>query len=105
MSDPKKTDIEKLAESIEKRANENESPVTMVSFKDLFTPSFMTNYTQFANFSELLIFGEFKVNSLEEFMGLLDDKFDEFVKKTTQFQTWEEMQSTAVSEYVKTLNK
>ncbi len=104
MSDLKKTDLEDLAESLEKHANENERPVSMVSFKDLFTPSFMAKHTQFANFSELLIFGKFNVNSLEEFMALLDDKFDEFVKQTTQFQSWEEMQSTAVAEYVKTLN-
>ena len=104
MSDLSKSDLESLAENLEKRANENEKPVTMVSFKDLFTPSFMAKHTQFANFSELLICGEFKVNSLEEFMALLDEKFDAFVKQTTQFQTWEEMQSAAVAEYVKSLN-
>lgn len=104
MSDLKDSDLEKVAESIAKQANENEKPVTMVSFKDLFTPPFMAKHTQFSNFNELLVFGEFKVNSLEEFMTLLDDKFDVFIKQTTQFQTWEEMQSTAVAEYVKTLN-
>lgn len=104
MSDLKKSDLESLAEELEKRANENEKPVTMVSFKDLFTPSFMAKYTQFANFSELLIFGEFNVNSLEDFMALIDEKFDAFIKQTTQFQNWEEMQSTAVADYVKTLN-
>lgn len=104
MSDLKKSDLEKLAEDIEKRANEKEKPVTMVSFKDLFTPTFMSKYTQFANFSELLVFGEFNVNSLGDFMALLDDKFDAFIKKTTQFETWEEMQSTAVADYSKSLN-
>ena len=104
MSDLKKSDLENLAESLEKRANDNEKSLNMVSFKDLFTPSFMAEHTQFSNFSELLIVGKFTVNSLEEFMSLLDDKFDAFIKKTTQFQTWEEMQSTAVAEYTKTLN-
>jgi len=104
MSDLKKSDLENLAENLGKHANENENPVTMVSFKDLFTPSFMAKYTQFANFSELLIFGEFNVNSLEDFMALLDDKFDAFVKQTTQFENWEEMQKTAVADYVKKLN-
>lgn len=104
MSDLKKTDVEIIAEELENRSKKNERPVTMVSFKDLFTPSFMSSYTQFANFSELLIVGEFNVNSLEEFMALLDEKFDEFIKRTTQFQSWEEMQSKAVEEYVKTLN-
>ena len=104
MSDLKDSDLENLAETLEKHAKENEQPVTMVSFKDLFTPPFMAKYTQFANFNELLVFGEFKVNSLEEFMALLDDKFDAFVKRTTQFQTWDEMQSKAVADYVESLN-
>lgn len=103
MSDLKKSDLESLAEDLEKRANENEKPVTMVSFKDLFTPSFMAKYTQFANFSELLVFGKFNVNSLEDFMALIDEKFDAFINQTTQFENWEEMQSKAVADYVKTL--
>jgi hypothetical protein len=64
----------------------------------------MAKYTQFANFGELLIFGKFNVNSLEDFMALLDEKFDEFIKQTSQFQNWEEMQATAVADYAKTLN-
>jgi len=75
--------------------------MSMVSFKDLFTPTFMTSYTDFANFSELLVVGKFNVNSLEDFMALLDENFDKFINKTTKFQNWEEMQSTAVADYMK----
>ena len=100
MSDINPSDLEKLAGDLEK-ADKEERSMSMVSFKDLFTPAFMTTYTDFANFSELLIVGKFNVNSLEEFMALLDKEFDKFIKKTTKFQNWEEMQSTAVADYMK----
>ncbi len=99
MSDLNTSDLEKLAENMEK-AEKAEKSMSMVSFKDLFTPAFMTKYTDFANFSELLVVGKFNVNSLEDFMALLDEAFDEFIKKTTKFQSWEEMQSTAVADYM-----
>lgn len=101
MSDINTSDLEHLAENLEKSAEKSEKSMSMVSFKDLFTPSFMTTYTDFANFSELLIVGKFNVNSLEDFMAILDEEFDEFIKKTTKFQNWEEMQSTAVADYLK----
>ncbi len=100
MSDINPSDLEHLAEKMEK-AEKSEKSMSMVSFKDLFTPAFMTTYTDFANFSELLVVGKFNVKSFEEFMALLDEKFDEFIKKTTKFKTWEEMQSTAVANYMK----
>jgi len=100
MSDINKSDLEHLTENLE-NTEKSEKSMSMVSFKDLFTPAFMTTYTDFANFSELLIVGKFNINSLEEFMAILDEKFDKFIKKTTKFQNWEEMQSTAVADYMK----
>lgn len=102
MTDNKKSDLERLTESLEKKADQISSkPLGMVSFTDLFTPNFMTTYTQFANFGELLTVGKFKVNSLEEFKALLNEEFDKFIEKTTKFKSWEEMQSTAVTDYFK----
>ncbi|TGE37564.1 hypothetical protein E4K67_12555 [Desulfosporosinus fructosivorans] len=103
MSDINPSDLEHLAENMEK-AEKSEKAMSMVSFKDLFTPAFMTTYTDFANFGELLVVGKFNVNSFEEFLALLGESFDEFLKKTTKFQGWEEMQSTAVAEYMKKEN-
>jgi len=99
MSDINESDLKKLAENLEK-ADKEEKAMSMVSFKDLFTPAFMSSYTDFANFSELLVVGKFNVNSLEEFMALLDKEFDVFINEKTKFQNWEEMQSTAVADYL-----
>jgi len=101
MNNKNKSDLDNLTESLEKNAEKSKQSLSMVSFTDLFTPSFMTTYTQFANFSELLVFGKFQVNSLQEFMALLNKEFDKFIAKTTKFKSWEEMQSTAVADYIK----
>jgi hypothetical protein len=93
------SDFDRLAEDIEKNAK-NKS-MSMVSFNDLFTPSFMAGHTQFSNFGELLETGKYDVKSLEDFMAILDAKFDVFINKTTKFPTWEKMQSAAVAEYLK----
>jgi len=101
MNDKKKSDLDNLTESLEKNAEESKQTLSMVSFTDLFTPSFMAAYTQFANFGELLVVGKYEVNSFQEFMALLGKKFDKFIAKTTNFKSWEEMQSTAVADYIK----
>ncbi|MDR3543641.1 MAG: hypothetical protein P4L69_22195 [Desulfosporosinus sp.] len=95
------SDIDKLAEDIEKNAKKS---MGMVSFNDLFTPSFLTSYTKFSSFNDLLEAGKYNVKSLEDFMAIQDDKFDVFINKTTKFKTWEKMQSAAVSEYLKKAN-
>lgn len=92
------SDFDHLAKDIEKHAKE---PMGMVSFNDLFTPSFMTSFTKFSNFNELLEAGKFNVKSLEDFMAIQDAKFDVFINKTTKFKTWEKMQTAAVNEYLK----
>lgn len=99
MNDKDQTDLDRFTDELEKKAEG--APMKMVSFTDLFTPTFMSKYTQFANFGELLTFGKFNVNSFPEFLALLNDDFDEFIKKTTKFKSWEEMQSTAISDYSK----
>lgn len=100
MSDTNNSDLDHLVENLEKK---NEQ-LKMVSFNDLFTSSFLTSYTEFSNFKELLDAGNFKVNSLEEFQTILNNEFDEFINKTTKFKTWEEMQKTAIDEFFKRVN-
>lgn len=92
------SDLDNLAKNVEKNAKQS---MGMVSFNDLFTPSFMTSYTKFPSFKELLDAGKFNVKSLQDFTAILDAKFDVFINKTTKFKTWEKMQSAAVDEYLK----
>jgi len=70
-----------------------------VSFEELFNPDFMSEYTEFKSFKELLESGGFKVNSVEDFAAIPDDEFDEHILRTTSFDKWEDMQKTAEIKY------
>ncbi|SPF46930.1 conserved hypothetical protein [Candidatus Desulfosporosinus infrequens] len=98
MHDIPDSDFDSIAKDIEEKAKQ---PMGMVSFNDLFTPSFMTSYTKFSNFNDLLEAGKYKVKSIEDFMAIQDAKFDKFINTISKFKTWEKMQSAAVAEYLK----
>ncbi|WP_246029136.1 hypothetical protein [Paenibacillus humicus] len=70
-----------------------------VTFEELFPPSFMIEHTNFSSFEELLEAGGFEVNSAEDFEAIPDDVFDQHIGKHTQFDSWENMQDSAVQEY------
>ncbi|MCM3396779.1 hypothetical protein M3638_02860 [Oceanobacillus profundus] len=70
-----------------------------VSFDVLFNQSFMLKHTQFNSFDELLEAGNFVVNSPEDFEAIPDDEFDKHIAKTTQFDNWEDMKTTAATDY------
>ena len=103
MNDKKDSDFEILAKNLEKNLEKSSEKKShrMASFNDLFTPSFMTLFTQFSSFNELLDAGKFNVKSIEDFNAILNNEFDELINSTTKFQNWREMQSTAVAEYLK----
>ncbi|KRQ86017.1 hypothetical protein ABG79_02149 [Caloramator mitchellensis] len=71
-----------------------------VSFDELFNSQFMSRYTNFSSFEELLSYGGFEVNSQEDFEAIPDNKMDEVVRKTTTFSSWEEMLSKAAETYI-----
>jgi len=89
--------LKKLMRDLDRVAKEASGAV---SFSELFTPSFMTEYTDFSSFEELLDAGNFVVNSQEDFANIPDDVFDEHISKTTKFRDWEEMRIKAAELYV-----
>lgn len=91
-----KSDLEKFNKKLEKNV---ESLNGEVSFSVIFNNEFMTKYTQFESFDELLKAGKFIVNSQEDFEAIPDDVFDEHIKKFTEFDSWQEMLSSAGTAY------
>ncbi|QIB70681.1 hypothetical protein Ami103574_04295 [Aminipila butyrica] len=69
------------------------------SFDEIFTPSFMKRYTNFSNFDELLEAGDFVINSQEDFENIPDNEFDEHIRATTQFSSWQKMLDKASDLY------
>lgn len=72
-----------------------------VSFADLFTPSFIQNYTQFLSFELMLEASGFSVESAEDFLAIPETEWDQFISQKTQFSNWQEMQKTAAVELMK----
>ncbi len=72
----------------------------IVSYDVLFNEPFMKKYTDFSSFEELLSAGGFIVNSEDDFKNIPDDQFDQHISKTTKFDSWEDMQSTAATVYM-----
>lgn len=91
---------DELKQNLERVANEQGSQQA-VSYQDLFNPQFMQKNTQFTTIDFFI-----KGLGIKEFQKIdqLDQSvIDNFVKKKTNFASWEEMQQRAVSQYMTSL--
>lgn len=86
--------------ALKKFQNKVEALNNQVSFNDLFTPQFMSKYTNYTSFDELLVAGGYIVNSPDDFKAIPDDEFDSHIANTTKFSSWEDMKNVATKEYV-----
>ena len=92
---------EELSKNLDKLTKELESfKKQEVSFNELFSPEFMTKYTQFRTINEMVEKSPFKVESEEDFKNIPDEEWDSYVKEKTSFQSWSEMMSKAGEEYL-----
>ena len=87
--------LEKLQRKVDKLSKEQK-----VSFENLFSPSFMTKYTQFRSIDDMVDKSPFTVESEEDFKNIPDDEWSKFVQERTSFQSWDEMLSKAGEEYL-----
>lgn len=66
-----------------------------VPMSDVITSSFLQTCSRFASLDELLAASGFEVNSAEDFAAIPDEQWDAFIRTSTSFANWEEMQSAA----------
>lgn len=92
------TILQKLINRLEKITVELSQPKA-ITLSELFTTSFMQEYTIFSSFDGLLAAGGFKVRSQEEFENIPDDVFDQHIAATTKFKNWSEMFDEAAIQY------
>jgi hypothetical protein len=90
-----KKDLERLS----KRASELNGEHTF-TFEELFPDSFIQKHTQFSTIDELFENGGFKINSEEDFDALPEDKLDQHISATTDFDCWKDMLGSAAEEYM-----
>lgn len=93
--------FDKLSQKLKEiqRNAENLSNNGQVSFKDLFTESFMLKHTGMQSMSKFLKTGGFHVESTKDFEEIPDDVFDKHVQKFSDFNSWKAMLDKAVEEY------
>ncbi|CDA27782.1 putative uncharacterized protein [Lactobacillus amylovorus CAG:719] len=91
---------DKLKQNLEKVAEEH-GDQQAVSYQDLFSPMFMQKNTSFATIDVFV--RELGLKDFQEIEKIDDKVIDDFVKKETKFNNWQEMQQRAVSEYMTSL--
>lgn len=91
---------DKLKQNLEKVAQEKGAQQA-VSYQDLFNPNFMQKNTHFTTIDVFV--RELGLKSFPEIERLGQEVIDNFVKKETNFNSWEEMQQQAVREYMTSL--
>lgn len=91
---------DKLKQNLEKVAEER-GDQQAVSYQDLFSPMFMQKNTSFATIDVFV--RELGLKDFQEIEKIDDKVIDDFVKKETKFNNWQEMQQRAVSEYITSL--
>lgn len=91
---------DKLKQNLEKVAKERGGQQA-VSYQDLFSPMFMQKNTSFATIDVFV--RELGLKDFQEIEKIDDKVIDDFVKKETKFNNWQEMQQCAVSEYMTSL--
>lgn len=87
--------LEKLSQNAKELDGEHQ-----VSLSELFDKNFMSKYTNFLTFDELLEAGNFIVNCQEDFESIPEDELDEHIKLVTKFSSWEEMQGDAAEIWI-----
>ncbi|EMA72646.1 hypothetical protein [Halorubrum distributum] len=84
-----------LEDSIELVDGENE-----IEFEELFSHSFMRQYTKFDGIEEFFEESPWEVEDEEDFEEIPDDEFDEYVENTTILASWESMVEKAVEKWM-----
>ncbi|MBZ2192010.1 hypothetical protein JFJ09_07245 [Pseudoalteromonas arctica] len=88
--------LKKLAKNIE---NLNGKQVTMA---DTINDSFVSSCSPFNSFDELLAASSFDVSTAKDFEAVAaNDEWDIYIANNTNFNSWEEMQVSALRLYVK----
>lgn len=73
-----------------------------IPFTELFPPSFLRQHTDFTSLEEMEVALEksgFVIESQEDADKIPTQKWDEFTVKHTSFSSWEEMYTTAATEW------
>ena len=92
-------DVLRKLRDLQRRAEELDGEHS-VRFVELFHDEFMLRNTDFPSVQAMFDASGFEVASEEDFAGIPDGEWDAYVRDSTRFDSWEEMKSAAVREWV-----
>ncbi|MCD5324796.1 MULTISPECIES: hypothetical protein [Pontibacillus] len=92
-------DIQKQLASIQKEIQEVLKGEH--KFREIFTNDFMQSYTQYNTIEEFFDSSPVSIHTQEDLDSTDSSELDEHVKKTTQFQDWEEFSTSAANLYAR----
>jgi len=74
---------------------------SQVQLTDLMTSEFISGCSSYDDLDSLFSQSGFKIESKEDFEAIPDNEWEEFIINNTSFDSWEEMQETALKSFVK----
>ena len=83
-------ELQDLERNAEATGSTPEIPLT-----ELFPVGFLTKYTAFSSWEELVQTSGFEIASREDVQNIPEAEWNDFIARHTQFSTWEQMQQTA----------
>lgn len=88
--------LNKIKSNISKMDNDIKNRPSVI-----MTPSFISSCSQYLSFDELIKASGLKIESKDEIDATLNQEWDQFIQKTTSYDSWTEMRSAAASSYLK----
>lgn len=88
--------LKKLSKNLEELGNKKS-----IRLDELINDGFVSSHSKYRNFDELLSSSHFNVETAEDFKAIPDDEWGIYIANNTNFNSWEEMQVSALRLYVK----
>jgi hypothetical protein len=90
--------FDELLVELQGQRTKQEDP-NYISLEKLFNETFMRKHSNFTNFDEFLVKGNFQVKTREDINNIPDELFDRYVVRETDFVDWKSMLDAATLEY------
>jgi hypothetical protein len=88
--------LKKIEQNAKRIDGENSIP-----FNELFPDNFMKQHTQYSSIEDMFNKSPFTIESSEDFAAIDDDNWDIFIKSSTNFESWKQMQDAAAVNWTK----
>jgi hypothetical protein len=88
--------LKKIENNAQRLEGKNYIPLT-----DLFPSEFIKKHTEFSSIDDMFNESPFLIESAEDFAAIVDDKWDHFIKSSTSFNSWKQMQEAAAVDWTK----